>query len=161
MLRTIALTLLVGVLGAGTPWQARSAGYDPKRDPAQDLEAAVKQAGRDNKRILLVVGGEWCGWCHTLENYLKGNADVQAAWASAFVAIKVNFSPENRNSAFLGRYPAIPGYPHIFVLEKTGALLHSQNTVELEQGASYSKAAMLQFVEKWRPRESALAPPSR
>jgi hypothetical protein len=92
---------------------------------------------------------------------LKGNADVQAAWASAFVAIKVNFSPENRNSAFLGRYPAIPGYPHIFVLEKTGALLHSQNTAELEQGSSYSKAAMTQFVEKWRSRESALVPPSR
>jgi hypothetical protein len=51
---TIALT------AAPLPAQ-RYAGYDPKRNPAKDLEAATVQAAKENKRILLVVGGEWCG----------------------------------------------------------------------------------------------------
>jgi thiol:disulfide interchange protein len=133
-----------------TTEQARNAGYDPKRDPAQDLEALIKQARLDDKRILLVVGGEWCGWCHTLENYLKANEDVRTAWSNSFLSLKVNYSPDNPNRAFLSRYPNIPGYPHIYVLEKDGTLLHSQNTVELEQGSSYSKDAMMRFAGKWR-----------
>jgi len=28
--------------------------------------------------------------------------------------MKVNFSPENENKAFLARYAEIPGYPHLF-----------------------------------------------
>jgi thioredoxin-related protein len=130
--------------------QTRSAGYDPARDPARDLETVVKQAQQENKRILLVVGGEWCGWCHTLETYLKTESDVQAAWSGGFVTLKVNFSPQNENRAFLSRYPTIQGYPHIFVLEKDGKLLHSQNTSPLESGSSYSKEKMLQFLSKWR-----------
>ena len=141
------IVLLVALL---VPAQTRSAGYDPARDPARDLETVIKQAQQEGKRILLVVGGEWCGWCHTLENYLKAETDVHAAWSSGFVTLKVNFSPQNENRGFLNRYPAIEGYPHIFVLEKDGKLLHSQNTSPLESGSSYSKERMLQFLSRWR-----------
>ena len=87
------------------PQTARYAGYDPKRDPAKDLEAAIVEAQRDNKRILLVIGGEWCGWCHILENYLKANDDVRKTWNDNYVSFKVNWSGENRNEAFLKGYP--------------------------------------------------------
>jgi hypothetical protein len=33
--------------------------YDAKRDPQMDLDAAVQQASRDGKRILLEIGGNW------------------------------------------------------------------------------------------------------
>jgi len=141
------IVLLLALLA---PAQARNAGYDPARDPARDLETAVKQAQQDGKRILLVVGGEWCGWCHTLEIYLKTEADVHAAWSAGFVTLKVNFSPQNENRSFLSRYPDIRGYPHIFVLDRDGKFLHSQNTADLESGSSYSKEKMMQFISKWR-----------
>jgi hypothetical protein len=35
------------------------AGFDPKRDAAKDIADAVKVARKQNKRILLDVGGEW------------------------------------------------------------------------------------------------------
>lgn len=146
-----SIVLLVALF-LTAPGQARNAGYDPARDPARDLEGVVKLAQQKGKRILLVVGGEWCGWCHILETYLKTNADVQTAWSSNFVTLKVNFSPQNENRSFLGRYPEILGYPHIFVLEKDGKFLHSQGTAELESGSSYSKEKMTQFIERWRPK---------
>ncbi len=141
------LLLIAAVLAA--PAQRPSAGYDPSRDPAQDLENLIKQ-NREGKRILLVVGGEWCSWCHTLEAYVKDEPEIQAAWSASFLTLKVNFSRENENKTFLSRYPEISGYPHIFVLDKDGKLLHSQDSSPLESGKSYSKEKMKAFLEKWK-----------
>jgi thiol:disulfide interchange protein len=146
------VALLGVVLSAvlfGTPAQKPSAGYDIRADPAKDLAALVKDTQQDGRRILLVVGGEWCGWCHTLERYLKENADIGAMWKRDFATLKVNYSAENKNEAFLKQYPRIPGYPHIYVLDKDGKFLHSQGTAALEQGPSYSADKMREFLARW------------
>ena len=67
------------------------------------------------------------------------------------VTLKVNFSPENKNEPLLSKYGEIPGYPHIFVLDSEGKLLHSQNTSELEAGKSYNKELFVDFLKKWAP----------
>jgi thioredoxin-related protein len=143
---------IVGLLLVTAPAQKSRAGYDPARDPAKDLDALVQQTKQDGRRILLVVGGEWCGWCHTLERYLKENAEIGGLWSKHYASLKVNYSTENRNDAFLKRYPHIPGYPHIYVLEKDGTFLHSQGTAELETGPSYSAEKMRAFLTKWAPK---------
>lgn len=124
--------------------------YDPGRDAAADLKEAVQIATSTNRRILLEVGGEWCSWCHALDRFLTEQVEVRQALAKKFVMMKVNMSEENRNEAFLGQFPEIPGYPHLFVLDQNGALLHSQGTAELEQDRSYSVEAFLAFIEKWK-----------
>ncbi|MCG8461451.1 MAG: thioredoxin family protein [Holophagales bacterium] len=145
------------ILGLGTvlttPCSA-SAGYDPKADPAADLEAAKARAQTQGKHILLEIGGEWCSWCRLLEKTLKGDVELREALDSRFVVVKVNFSDENPNEAFLSRYPKISGYPHIFVLDASGELLHSQDTGLLEEGRGYSKRALLAFFERWGPNGS-------
>lgn len=144
------LLLVITLIAVPLPPQ-RYAGYDPKRDPAKDLETAVVQAAKENKRILLVVGGEWCGWCHTLENFIKTNEDVQKTWAASYITIKVNWSPENHNESFLKSYPPVNEYPHLFVVEKDGRLLHSQNPAQFEVGSTYSKEKILDFLHRWQP----------
>mgnify|MGYP000051851594 CR=1 FL=1 len=62
--------------------------------------------------------------------------------------MKVNYSRENYNEEFLGQYPDIPGYPHLYVLENDGTLLYSKNTVELEEGRSYNEQAILDFLTR-------------
>jgi thioredoxin-related protein len=125
--------------------------YDPARDPFSDLDTAIARAAVEGKRILLEVGGEWCVWCHILDDFIKGEDGIRSALGASFLIMKVNFGTVNRNEAFLSRYPRVDGYPHIFVLDSDGSLLHSQRTDELEQGRSYSRSAMLQFLEKWAP----------
>ena len=146
---TLALAVL---LLFSAPGQKGKAGYDPTADPAKDLATLAEQTKQDGRRIMLVVGGEWCGWCHTLERYLKENAEIGALWSKNFATLKVNMSPENRNEAFLKQYPRIPGYPHLYVLEKDGKFLHSQGTAELESGSSYSADKMRAFLAKWSAR---------
>lgn len=162
MRRTIAvlaLALLLGTTPTAIAFAAdptaeparKSAGYDPTRDPARDLAAAVERAGREHKRILLEVGGEWCIWCHILDEFLTSHAELGKTLANDFVVVKVNFSKEQKNEAFLGRYPKVAGYPHLFVLEADGTLLHSQDTGELEAGKSYDEAKLAAFFARWVP----------
>ena len=134
---------LIAVAGAG------AAGYDPAADPAADLETAAAEARASGKRILLIVGGEWCSWCHILDRFVKEDPAVQTLWDRHYVTLKVHWDPEQPNEAFLGRYPKIEGYPHILVLDDDGRLLHSQNTAELESGDSYSPERMTAFLRRW------------
>lgn len=125
--------------------------FDPKRDPAKDLTAAIKKATKENKRIILDVGGEWCGWCKKLDQFFIDEKPVAEALKKNFIVVKVNFSEDNKNEAFLGVFPKITGYPHFFVLEKDGRFLHSQDTVLLEEGSGYNRNKMLEFLKKWSP----------
>lgn len=125
--------------------------YDPKRDAARDIDDAVAEAKRTNRRILLVVGGEWCSWCHTLDNYFTAHPELKALRNKNFVTVKINFSDENENDKVLSRYPPSEGYPHIFVLDSDGKFLHSQGTAVLESGKSYDLEKMNTFLTQWAP----------
>lgn len=125
--------------------------FDPSADPSKDLKQAVGNAQKTNKRIILDVGGDWCIWCRRLDAFIKADKDITSALEKDFILLKVNYSKENKNEAFLSQYPKIPGYPHIFVLDKDGKLLHSQDTAELEQDKSYGKDKILAFLKKWVP----------
>ena len=67
-----------------------------------------------------------------------------------FLIMKVNYSDENKNAVFLANYPNVPAYPHFFVLESDGTLLHSQGTAELEEGKGYNEQIFLAFLDKWK-----------
>lgn len=125
--------------------------YDPKRDAARDIDDAVAEAKRSNRRILLVVGGEWCSWCHILDNYFAAHPHLKSVRDKNFVTVKVNFSDESPNEAVLSRYPPAEGYPHIFVLDSGGKFLHSQGTAVLESGKSYDLEKMNHFLREWAP----------
>src|ERR1700687_4627701 len=125
--------------------------YDPKRDAAQDILKALKEAQRTNKHVLLEVGGEWCSWCHRLEGFFKPHADLLRLRDKSFVTVKINYSEENENKQVLSRYPPIPGYPHIFFLDSRGELLLSQDTSLLERGPSYNLEKLTVVLTNWGP----------
>ncbi|MBI3124803.1 MAG: thioredoxin family protein [Ignavibacteriales bacterium] len=123
--------------------------FDPTRDPFADVKIAVEEATKDHKRILLDVGGEWCIWCHRLDNFIDENKEIKNYLNENFIVIKVNVSEENKNEKFLAQFPEIPGYPHFFVLDTNGKFLHSQGTGELEKDKSYSAELILSFLKEW------------
>ena len=145
--RTLLAAVLLGAIVASAA--ADSAGYDPAADPAAGLASALVDARASGKRILLVVGGEWCSWCHILHRFVQGDPAIHDIWDRQYVTLKVHWDPEQPNAEFLGRYPKIEGYPHIFVLDEEGGLLHSQNTGELESGDSYSPELVTAFLNRW------------
>lgn len=123
--------------------------FDPARDPQRDLKAAMVEAKRTGRRILLDVGGEWCIWCHRLDTLFMKNPDLSDQLHHGFVVVKVNYSKENKNERFLSAFPKIPGYPHLFVLDENGMLLHSQDTGELESGKGHDPVKVAAFMDSW------------
>ncbi len=123
--------------------------YDVQRDPQEDLENAVKAANRSGKRIILDVGGDWCIWCHKLDSVFAQNPNLNAYLKNHFILVKINYSKENKNEAFLSEFPKVTGYPHLFILNSDGMLLHSQNTAELEKGRRHDPQKVEAFLHAW------------
>lgn len=124
--------------------------FDPTRDTAKDLAAAIKLATKENKHILLDVGGNWCIWCHRLDAMFKANNEV-AAMLKQYVVVKVNWSKENENKAVLANYPKIvTGFPHLFVLDRTGKLIQDQDSGLLETGDHHDQLKVMTFLKKWK-----------
>ncbi|MES1243727.1 MAG: thioredoxin family protein [Acidobacteriota bacterium] len=152
----LTLAVTAGVAGAaGGSSKFPPAGYDESRDPAADLKAAVAQAQRENKRILLEVGGEWCIYCRILNKVIHDDERLTQRLRDGFVVVKVNFSDTVKNEAFLSRYPQIQSYPHLFLLEADGALLLSQTPDDFMKDDKYVPDLILAFLEKWEPKSSA------
>jgi thiol-disulfide isomerase/thioredoxin len=137
---------------------ALNAQFDPARDPVADLATAKVEAQRGGKRIVLDVGGEWCSWCHLLDAFVEGDAEIRSFRDANYVWMKVNYSEDNENAAFLSQYPQIKGYPHLFVLDAQGKLLHSQFTGELEadkgQPKGYNREKFVAFMKDWAPPQA-------
>ena len=129
--------------------------FDPLRDPKADLAAAIITASKIGKRIILDVGGEWCGWCVYMDKFFFQNPEIDKLRNDNYVWVKVNMGPENENPAFLSVYPTREGYPHLYVLDSDGKLLHSQGTSPLEAGKGYDLVKFNAFLKKWRPARTA------
>lgn len=123
--------------------------YDPRANPYRDLERAIERATAENKRILIVVGGDWCVWCEILDRFLARDAEARAAFEASFVVLKVNMSSQNENVAFLSGFPESVGYPDFFILESNGAYLGRQDTGVLEANRDYDRARMIAFARRW------------
>jgi thioredoxin-related protein len=125
--------------------------FDPTKNPFDDLKITIEKAQQSNKRIILDVGGEWCIWCHRIDAFIENYKEIKSLIEKHFVVLKINYSKENKNEEFLSGYPEVQGYPHFFVLDKNGKLLHSQNTGELEKDKDYDAEKFIAFLTKWGP----------
>jgi len=156
-MRAFTLSLLLcaslAPLAARAPEKAalKAGPFDPARDSFKDLDLAKAEARKTGRRIILDVGGNWCSWCHLLHGFWEAQKDVKALRDKNFVFVLVNYSKEAKNEAFLAQFPRIPGYPHLFVLDADGKVLHSQDSGVLEEGKGYSREKVMAFLNAWKP----------
>ncbi len=148
LLATVLFMMLTTARAAGSLPER----FDPARDAAADVATAVAMAQAQGKRVLVDVGGDWCSWCRLLDGFFAANADARKLRDDNYVWVKVNWSPQNRNEAVLSRWPPVHTYPHLFVLDGKGRLLHSQNISGFEDDESdgYAKAKILDFLRAHR-----------
>ena len=149
----LACALLVPLPAAGAAaTRPLPTGFDPARDPAQDLAAALRIAQATRRRVLVEVGGEWSTWSRALDRFFRAQPELKKIRDANFVSLKVNYSKENPNATFLARWPKVADYPHLFVLDADGRLLHSQPSALLEADKDYDLDAVRTFLVSWSPR---------
>lgn len=124
--------------------------YNPESNPFDDGRAALKLAKETGRRVFIEVGGNWCRYCHILDSFIQSNDDVAEQFYKAFVVLKVNVSDENTNSEFLSGFSGINGYPHIFITESNGKVIHSTGPAELNENGRHSKQVFFHFIDRWK-----------
>lgn len=128
---------------------AYSTEYSPERDAFKDGAAAIELATHTNRRILIELGGDWCVWCHKMDIFFDKNPDVKKRLHETFVILKINVSDENKNTEFLKAFPKNLGYPHMYVSDKNGSVLFSQDTAEFQDKGSYQRKPFMKFFDRW------------
>jgi thiol:disulfide interchange protein len=126
--------------------------YGEDRNAEDDLKMTMARAAKEKKNIILQVGGEWCGWCKLLTGFIEKTDTIRSSLDQNFVLMKVTYTQKQPNEAFLSKFPKVKGYPHLFVLDADGKLLHSQDTEVLEEGKGYNESKIVEFLDAWKPK---------
>lgn len=124
--------------------------YNDERDPFKDAVAAIQLAKKTQRNVIIEIGGNWCTWCHRMDNFLEKHPEVYQALHNNFVVLKVNVSNSNDNETFMKSLPPVLGYPHMYVSSYTGKMLLSKDTAELQENGDYSVNSWTEFLNKWQ-----------
>ena len=145
-----SLSIYAGVTQPSNTLAAYTLEYHKKQDPKMDLQKAKKVAQKEHKKILLIVGGDWCKWSGTLDNFLEDHPEIAQKFYNSFEVVKVYYGKGMTKEAknFLKQFPPLKGTPHFYILDENGKLLKSVDTGYLERGYSYNKRKFEQFIEE-------------
>ena len=120
----------------------------PEQAPA-DLRAALAEARRTHKRVILDFGGDWCGDCQVLDIYFRQPPNDQLL-AKNFVKVNVNIGHEDANVDIAHRYGVpLHGVPALAVLDWNGKVLFSQDK-EFSDMRYMDVKSVTDFLRKWK-----------
>lgn len=127
--------------------------YDEKADAKALIAEAVKKASADNKRVLVMFGGNWCGWCHKLHATFESDPQVKKALLYEYVRVNVDIGKWDKHMDLAEAYGAKlkdSGVPFLTVLDGSGKVVANQETGSLEEGDHHVPAKVLGFLNQWK-----------
>ena len=161
-LRTALPIILVAVFAA----QARAGGqdfylvsdYDPRRDTEDLVSAAMARAAAEDKRVLLVLGGDWCGWCKVLENDIDRSEELVDLVDRNYIVAKVycdagspgiRFKPRKQRQ-YGASFVSIraKAYLQIVILDSDGNRLLSRDMGGLVKKGRHSEKQLLRLLNR-------------
>jgi len=128
--------------------------YDPSLDGWKQLQAAGKTAAVENKRVLIIVGGNWCKWCRALDGLMSEDSALRAELGK-YQVVHLNYSKENKNPEAMAHVgnPEKLGFPSLLVLSSKLHVLHTQSSEAFETGdpakPGHDPAELLAFLRRW------------
>ncbi|HEX3374992.1 MAG TPA: thioredoxin family protein [Edaphobacter sp.] len=127
--------------------------YSETANPTADIAAALAQASREHKRVLLDFGGNWCGDCQLLDIYYRQSPNAELL-TKYFILVHVNIGHMDKNVDVAKKYnvPINKGVPALAVIDANGRLLYSERAKEFEHT---TPQAITAFLNRWKPVHNA------
>jgi protein disulfide-isomerase len=141
------------ILLAGVIIAAEQPPYDEKADAHQQIAAAIAEASKARKNIILVFGANWCGDCRALDAQMH-KEDLAALIATNYEVVKVDVGQFNKNKDIGEKYhlPLKHGIPALAVLDPSGNLLYAMDQGQFSNARSMSYESIKEFFVKWQPK---------
>ena len=157
---SLALILSIGPVAIGQATKtadpkAKSSIYDVKLDAREQVKTAGTIARRDNQRILVMFGGDWCGWCHKLHALFKSDPAIRKILLEDYKLVMVDTKAPNAEALqkeCQGDMKDV-GYPFLAVLDADGKVLKAQKTDPLEEGDHHDPKKVQAFLAEWAPEK--------
>jgi thiol-disulfide isomerase/thioredoxin len=153
------LILAAAALSAGfqeAPKATEPPIYDEKAEAKADIAAAVTRAAKENRRVLIQWGGNWCGWCRLLHKLFKENRDIARLLLYEYDVVMVDIGRFDKNLDVADRYQAYTegfkksGVPYLTVLDSKGELVVNKDTGSLEAGQGHDPQKVIAFLNEYK-----------
>lgn len=162
----VALAAPAAAQNAGTPAQPTKAAdahaaqpgvkvYDESADASKQIAAALAKASKENQRVLIQWGGNWCPWCIKLHNTFKSNSEIARELMYEYVVVNIDIGKFDKNTELTQKYGADlkkAGVPYLTVLDSKGNVVTNQETGELESKepgkSEHDPKAVIEFLRK-------------
>ncbi|MBW7906595.1 MAG: thioredoxin family protein [Phycisphaerae bacterium] len=162
MQRSRFLAVLLGVSAGGlaataygqsseAAQPAPKAIYDEQADAKADIAAALAKAKRENQRVLVMFGGNWCGWCHKLHGLYKQDKEIARKLLYEYRLVLVDIGRWNKHMDVAESYKADlkkHGVPFLTILDADGKVIANQETGALEEGDHHDVRKVLEFLAR-------------
>lgn len=163
--RPFALGLLAAALGIAAPSLAGDppaktgpavAVYDEKADAHLDIARALERAKRNNTRVLVQWGANWCGWCKLLHKLATDDPAVRKELLYEYEVVHVDVGRFDKHLDLAEKYGADlkkSGLPFLTILAADGSVVANQETGSLENAAKgdnpgHDPAKVMAFLSK-------------
>jgi thioredoxin 1 len=125
--------------------------YSDTADAHADIQQALATAAKENKRVILDFGGNWCGDCQVLDIYFHDEKNLPLLEAN-YVLVHIDIGHMDKNVDVAQKYdvPLGKGVPALAVLNAHGKLLYSQKNGEFEAMRRMDEASVTEFLNQWK-----------
>lgn len=149
LILAVALAIAAPGVAAAAPPSTTSANpeaklYDATRDARADVSAALARAKVSNKRVILVMGANWCHDSKALAGWFE-SARFKAMLAPLYEIVYIDVGKpqrrEGRNIEIAREFgiKKIKGTPTVLILSTEGALLNKDDAPTWRNAASRSE----------------------
>ena len=149
MKRIVLVLLLLAGIGAVSAQEKKY--YNEEVDAMAQIQTASMLAKQSGRYVLCQVGGNWCPWCIRFANFATTDSVIAPLIERNFVYVHINYSKANKNPEalkYLGN-PARFGFPVFVILDEEGKPIHIQESASLEEGKSYDRKKVENFLSLW------------
>jgi thioredoxin-related protein len=127
---------------------ARPEIYNPKVNPRDQIKEALVKAGHDHKRVLIMYGGNWCGWCHKLHDTLKKDRDLARTLLYEYELVLIDSGNDQVAEITREHGAKINGVPYLTILDENGKVVCNQETASLEEGDHHDVKKVQEFLKR-------------
>ena len=136
----------------------RPATINPKLYPeganaTKEIQEARATALKQNKRVLLVFGANWCIDCHILDRAFH-QPRVAPLLQGNYVVVHIDVGQYDKNLALAKQYHVDlgKGVPSVAVIDAKNALVTSSS--EFEKAHLLTEQDVIDFLDQWKPKRS-------